>query len=226
MKNPNAFLKRFRGDSINSLQKVCWGIRMQELTIFSLLRPPSKTNVSATLLTNLLCQFVQLITSSREKKKGLWQVEKKNTQSTVAVVTSNTFHSLFKFQELTTVFFCNSKWLCLKIRTLKIHWSCLTFSIPILVSFNITLQTPSLFRIRGANPRMITTINHDLVLLQRLLEFGTHQEKTSTKTTGLFQAPGFTSLHQDNYSSVWIEAFQVNGVEENEENLMMDHLGP
>lgn len=225
MKNPNAFLKRFRGDSINSLQKVCWGIRMQKLTIFSLLRPSSETNVSATLLTNLLCQFVQLITSSWEKKRIVagW---KKNTQSTVAVVTSNTFHSLFKFQELTTVFFCNSKWLCLKIRTLKIHWSCLTFSIPILVSFNITLQTPSLFRIPGANPRMITTINHDLVLLQRLLEFGTHQEKTSTKTTGLFQAPGFTSFHQDNYRSAWIKALQVNEVEENEENLMMDHLGP
>ena len=39
------------------------------------------------------------------EKHGLWQVEKNNAQSTVAVVTSNTFHSLIKFQQLITVFF-------------------------------------------------------------------------------------------------------------------------
>lgn len=44
------------------------------------------------------------------EKHGLWQVEKNNAQSTVAVVTSNTFHSLIKFQQLITVFFSsNSK---------------------------------------------------------------------------------------------------------------------
>lgn len=228
MKNPNAFLKRFRGDSINSLQKVCWGIRMQKLTIFSLLRPSSETNVSATLLTNLLRQFVQLITSSWGKTRIVagWKKQRPKYSSCCDIKYFPQFNQISTADNC--VFFQQfQKWLCLKIRTSKIHWSCLTFSIPILVSFNITLQSPSLFQIPGANPRMITTINHDLEASFRgCCNSELIRRKQTQKQRVCFKHQDLLEFHQDNYSSVWIKALQVNEVEENEENLMMDHLGP